>query len=179
MTTTPANLAAVTTPYPQELLDDIDTAAHQAQISRDQWLVRAARRALPYQTLRASGAGRLRAVVRELDNVLDGRRGDALNTGLEQHERIPAGIGYHHLSYEMLKLINELMDRIPRQEASDGYEAAEATAPESPDTIKAWARTAACEDLLGILDAVRGMLPLDGSNVEDRAQMENPNAMLD
>jgi hypothetical protein len=169
----PAIGPAISVAYQQDLLDAIDHNAAREDMSRAQWLRRAAARSLPPKALTPSTG--IPKALAELDEDLQWTRDAARDYDAPANERIADATRYSKLASQMGQLIREARKTIPLQEAAQAYRQAEKVEPEDSTVLaEAWARTTATARLDRLLEELSAMLPTDAYLEPSRAALDDP-----
>jgi hypothetical protein len=165
---------------PEETLARVNAAAGPQKGARAQWLRDAVHQAMPYACLTQYGRHAMAAALADIDGLAD-FRDEARDVEVPAEERVIAGVKYDETLHEMRVLLGKMREVLPVQEARDAYVAASAADPDvaKEETVKAWARTTAADQLYAILDAVGQLLPVNGPGVRDRASLDDPLMDLD
>lgn len=105
----------------------------------------------------------------------------ALDPERPRGDRVVAAERYSEVLHQMHLMIHDMRGVLPVTEANDAYEVALRQDPEERgvDTAQKWARANAANALRGLLDAVTHLLPLDGSEVQTRAGLDDPDDFAD
>lgn len=161
----------VETRLPDDALTALEADATRTHMSRAEWLRRAALQALPHETLRPQAP--VNGILANVDGWLSNARNWALDSENPVAERKFRSTAYAEYVRTLRRALLDASNALPVQETQAAYAQAETVdAEETPELGRLWGRACGVEAARDILEAVIDMLPLDGLDVEQRADLD-------